>query len=65
MRCEICGVSAQDGCSLYRINPKGVSGIWRCSVHLPAGHSVPPEVREICEAIEENNTILAKEKGNE
>lgn len=62
MRCEICGVSAASGYALYRVNPKGVAGIWRCAVHLPVGHTVPAEVMEICEAIEENNYIAAKEK---
>lgn len=34
MKCEWCGKGPQDGVSLYRINEKGVPGIWRCEADL-------------------------------
>lgn len=33
MRCEVCGKSPDQGANLYRQNPKGQIGIWRCAVH--------------------------------
>lgn len=31
MQCEVCKRTPQmDACSLYRVNEKGVKGIWRC-----------------------------------
>lgn len=28
--CEVCEKGPADGKTLYRVNPKGVPGIWRC-----------------------------------
>lgn len=33
-RCEICHKGPPDGVSLFRVNEKGVEGIWRCRSHL-------------------------------
>jgi hypothetical protein len=30
MKCEICNRGVPDGVDLYRVNPKGIEGIWRC-----------------------------------
>jgi hypothetical protein len=30
LSCEVCGKGAIDGVTLYRVNPKGRAGIWRC-----------------------------------
>ena len=30
MKCEICGRNPQDGTSIFRVNPTGIEGIWRC-----------------------------------
>jgi hypothetical protein len=39
MRCEICGKTAPlppdgDGVTLWRVNEKGIPGVWRCELHL-------------------------------
>ncbi len=40
MKCEICGKSPpNDRVTLWRINEKGVKGIWRCEEHLNADQS--------------------------
>ena len=33
MKCEICGIGSMQGVTLYRRNPKGETGIWRCAEH--------------------------------
>lgn len=33
MKCEICGKGPSDGTNLFRQNPKGETGIWRCAAH--------------------------------
>lgn len=35
MKCEICGYGPTHGTSVYRINPKGEIGRWRCMAHKP------------------------------
>lgn len=55
--CEICSASVAKGASLYRVNPKGQPGIWRCIEHMD---KLPdPELRQIVEAVSERpeNTI--------
>jgi len=32
--CEICGKGPVDGVTMWRVNEKGVPGIWRCRAHL-------------------------------
>ena len=49
MKCEICGKSVSDGTSLYRQNPKGEKGIWRCKEHVSC---IPPDVVEIVDILE-------------
>lgn len=34
MNCEICNKGPREGVTVYRVNPKGVPGIWRCPAHL-------------------------------
>jgi len=34
MNCEICGKSPRDGVTVFRVNPVGVPGIWRCRACL-------------------------------
>ena len=40
MQCEVCGGKPSEGVDLYRVNPKGVAGIWRCSHHFAADPSL-------------------------
>src|SRR6185437_508634 len=49
IKCEVCGADTTKGADLYRVNRKGVTGIWRCIVHMT---NLPdPELREIVEII--------------
>jgi hypothetical protein len=35
IECEICGVRPdRDNISVFRVNPKGQAGVWRCEAHL-------------------------------
>ena len=52
MKCEICRLGPADGLSVYRVNPKGQEGIWRCKPHLGSSAPIAPEVAAIAEAIE-------------
>lgn len=52
MKCEICGKSVSDGTTLYRQNPKGEKGIWRCKEHISY---IPPDVEDIVNILE--NTL--------
>ncbi len=52
MRCEICRLGpARHNVTVYRINPVGETGRWRCLQHLGA-HKVDPETRELVEVLE-------------
>lgn len=50
MNCEKCGKGMKDGVTLYRQNPKGETGVWRCSAcnRTP----VDPETAELIVVIE-------------
>jgi len=53
--CEICGRKPpQDNVALFRVNEKGVEGIWRCREHL-GNVKVDSEVNDIVKIIEEDN----------
>ena len=49
MKCEICGKSSTDGATLYRQNPKGETGTWRCKAHVSY---IPTDVVEIVDILE-------------
>ena len=53
MKCEWCGLRPQDGVSLYRVNEKGVPGIWRCEKDLD--RKPPEDVVEIVAILESAN----------
>lgn len=36
INCEVCNKGLRDGVSVYRQNPKGETGIWRCLAHTKA-----------------------------
>lgn len=58
MKCEICGKGpAVESVTVYRVNPKGQRGVWRCWQHLsdPQKSDVDPEVKQITAIIEEDN----------
>lgn len=58
MKCEICHKGPpNDPVTLFRVNEKGVKGIWRCTEHLTRSQStaVDPEVRKIVGIIEDDN----------
>jgi hypothetical protein len=48
MKCEVCGMGPVSGTSLYRINPKGEFGRWRCMVHR-----IPSDDVEILQIVAE------------
>lgn len=59
MKCEICGKTAMvppegDGVALFRVNPVGEKGIWRCEVCLtPAQRAaLDPETYRLSKIIE-------------
>ena len=31
--CEICGRGPAEGVDVFRVNAKGVPGVWRCKAH--------------------------------
>jgi hypothetical protein len=52
MKCEFpdCKASTSKGDAFYRINEKGVSGLWKCQVHIDP-NTVDPGVRHVTEII--------------
>ena len=59
MKCEVCGKTPclpphGNGISLFRINPIGELGIWRCKEHLTTEQTakINPEVKELVEILE-------------
>lgn len=57
MKCEVCSKSVQthpQGCTLWRINPLGETGVWRCWEHLSPEQraAIDPSVLTITNAIE-------------
>lgn len=57
MKCEICGQGPIDGVSLFRVNEKGVIGIWRCKTDLTHEQEadLEMEVLSIVQIIEQDN----------
>lgn len=53
MHCVICRRGMRDGVDLFRINEKGVPGLWACQKHMNQTDAPPvsPEVASIVEAI--------------
>lgn len=52
MRCETCDKGPPDGVDLYRINPKGLAGRWRCIEHMPSPPD--PDLRHIVETVSQS-----------
>ena len=50
MKCEWCGKGPADGTSIFRVNEKGVDGIWRCEADLD--RKPPDDVYELVSIIE-------------
>ena len=50
MKCEICGLRAHFGVSLYRQNALGEVGRWRCREHNDA--PVDAEVQRLVDVLE-------------
>lgn len=51
MSCEVCGrTPLEDGVTLWRQNPKGEKGVWRCTVCNKKPQD--PEVEDIVNIIE-------------
>ena len=50
LKCEICAKGPKENVTLFRINEKGVPGIWRCVKHL---NSIKPD-KEVVKIV---NTI--------
>lgn len=53
--CDVCQGSPREGIAVYRINEKGVPGIWRCKTHLDT--PVDPVVFKIGTIIEDGNNL--------
>ena len=53
IECCICKRGPQQGIAVFRINAKGVTGIWACEKHLKQTDAPPvdPLVTEICKAV--------------
>ena len=52
--CCICNKGPQQGVTVFRVNAKGVPGIWACDKHLKQTDApkVDAEVREITRILE-------------
>jgi hypothetical protein len=37
--CEVCEKGPVHGVTVFRVNPKGVAGIWRCRAHLTSAQA--------------------------
>ena len=53
MKCCICHRGPHDGVSLFRVNAKGVAGIWACKKHLKQTDAPPidPAVERIAAVV--------------
>ena len=54
MHCIKCGGSLAEGLSLFRVNEKGVPGIWNCFPCLPKDQT-DPELVKIVKTLEDKN----------
>ena len=54
MKCCICRKGPVEGVTVYRVNAKGVAGIWACEKHLKQTDAPPvdPEVASVCSAFD-------------
>lgn len=54
MICCICGKGPANGVSVFRINEKGVPGIWACEQHIRQtdGAPIDPDMRRLTNIIE-------------
>jgi hypothetical protein len=54
MHCVICKKGPPEGVSVFRINEKGVPGLWACKRHIDQTDAPKPDpvVAEIVSAIE-------------
>lgn len=57
MKCEICHQGPPNGPAVFRVNPKGVPGIWRCEAHLTTDqkNKLDGDVLKIVGIIEADN----------
>lgn len=57
MKCCICNKGPAEGISIFRINAKGVPGIWACKSHIKNTDAPPiaPEVDEIVSILEQKD----------
>ena len=51
MKCEICNLGPEEGVTIYRQNPLGEKGIWRCQQHSRAA-ALDPETQNLVRVIE-------------
>jgi hypothetical protein len=51
MNCNVCGKGPADGVSVFRVNEKGVPGIWACEKHIDL-KLVNPETKDIVHILE-------------
>jgi len=51
LKCEVCGQGPQHGVAVFRCNPKGQKGIWRCEPHMET--PINAEVKEITDILGE------------
>jgi len=56
-KCEVCGDGMDEGISLFRVNPTGESGVWRCKRHLNhiQESEIDSGVLSVVNAIEKDN----------
>ena len=56
MKCEWCGLGPHDGITVFRVNEKGVPGIWRCEKDLD--RKPPDDVAEIVAILESDRVPI-------
>ena len=61
MECEVCHKSASEGVDLYRVNEKGISGLWRCLAHMEK--DPPADVRRIVAFLSMNEAEMKAPSG--
>lgn len=56
MVCVICGRGPREGVSVFRINEKGVPGLWACRQHIKQTDGTRPDenLLRVVEAIEKH-----------
>ena len=65
MKCVICKKGISEGLTLYRINAKGVAGLWACTKHVAHTDAPPldPDLVHLVETIGQTALIIPAAAG--